>query len=57
MVEICTWYEGGIMIRRTANGINIPVDNPNLSIVSLPYKEFKKKYGKYGMTEKNKKNI
>ena len=50
MVEICEYYENGIMTKKTANGIDIPLDDPHLPDVFIERflmtkQEVKEKYG------------
>ena len=53
-VEICEWYEGATLVRKTANGIDIPIDHPALPVhviqrLVMTREQFENIYGKnYG---------
>ena len=56
-VEICERYEGAILVRKTANGVDLPLNSPELPVVaiqriSMTRESFEKIYGKDILREK-----
>jgi len=56
-VEICEWYEGGKLVRKTANGFDIPLTALEKELpvfvqqrITMTRKEAERIYGKFDIT-------